>query len=318
MENSKVLCATYPYFYALDPHSISKFPREDWYSYYYSLNITLMVVADGITRDCLDQNTGEVYPVDKHNIDKSARDYPLDLNPAGRAAKVFCLELALYIQQKRAEINVNNATSILREAVVQSNHQLKKLQNKLGLSSKVDYLYNDLAGCVASGALILGNKLLWFAQTDCRLGIIRDEQIFFLSNNYMQNFIDACQNDVKIKDNIWIENESRVVVRRDYRNKVSNPSSYGAFTGESEAIDFVHFGIVDLEQDDIIFCASDGLEVYLDNLDKQILGGFTQAIIDSSNLSSLIPFENFRNKLFEANPGKMNYAKESTITVTKI
>ncbi len=102
-----------------------------------------------------------------------------------------------------------------------------------------DYLENDYYGAVASCMHIENNILDYAYICDCGL-IIYDKEgnVKFQTEDEKELYSDPYINQIGIP---WNLPEARVIVRRDYRNNLSNIKdgkcvSYGALTGEESAI----------------------------------------------------------------------------------
>lgn len=104
--------------------------------------------------------------------------------------------------------------------------------------------------------------------------------------------------------------ESRVIVRRDYRNNSSNIQdgkcvSYGAITGEEAAIEFIKTGQFELSDDDIIAVCSDG---------------FTNFLHDRCFISQILNFEKAEFERYIENESRSDYGKygkEKTLVLFK-
>lgn len=222
------------------------FPIED--QYYASGNIA--VVADGITRDPIGiSDFSLVSP--KELLDK----YP---NPSGA-------ELAA----KAIIESFHDFKGDLKQHLIYANKKVKTLND--ANISECDYLQNDYYGAVASCAYIDNNILHWAYICDCgiivfdSLGNIKfqtDDDKEKTSDPYINNTIGTT----------WNLPESRVIVRRDYRNNINNIQdgkcvSYGAITGEENAINFIKAGSLELQKDDIVIIYTDGFRSYLHEKD---------------------------------------------------
>ena len=186
------------------------------------------------------------------------------------------------------------------------NESVRKLNNKYIL--KCDYLENDYYGAVASCISIKNNILDYAYICDCgvivydRLGSIR-----FQTKDDKNLYSDPYINKIGIP---WNLPESRVIVRRDYRNNLSNIQdnkcvSYGAITGEESAIKFIKTGQVELADGDIIVVYSDG---------------FTNFLHDKEFISQILDFDKEKFEKFIENKSKIDcekYGKEKTLILFK-
>ena len=106
----------------------------------------------------------------------------------------------------------------------------------------------------------------------------------------------------------WHLPESRVIVRRDFRNNPNNIKdgkcvSYGAITGEDEALNFIRYGSKKIENGDLILLYSDGFSNFLHEKD----------FIDEIKKFDKNSFENFVNNKSTTNYDL--YGKEKTIVL---
>lgn len=213
------------------------FPIED--QYYAKDNIA--IVADGITTD-----PGGVTDLSEYSFEELIKRYP---RPSGA-------ELA-----SKEIINTfrNSTTSSLKERLIECNKAVKKLNNKY--IKKCDYLQNDYYGAVASCCKIQKQSLEYAYICDCGIIIYnKDGEIKFQTENDKEVYSDPYINNIRIP---WNKKEARVIVRRDFRNNISNIKnkrciSYGPLQGEDSAEKFIRCGKVNLDKEDIILVYSDG------------------------------------------------------------
>lgn len=201
-------------------------------------------VADGITRD-------PVSPIDFGNLSQEQllKNYP---NPSGAtmAAKLFCKEFSEFTGKEKS----------IKESFIYANNAISDLNKKH--INKVDYLVNDFYACVASAGIIRENKLYWGQIGDCGIIIFDKEgKVKFKTENGLASFLEY----INGKEELWGKPKRRKLIRSQFRN---NPKqiidgevvSYGALTGEKAAEFFMKFGVVDLEEGDLIVFYSDGFE----------------------------------------------------------
>lgn len=259
------------------------FPIEDQY---YADN-TSAIVADGITRD----------PVGIFDLSEISFEEMLKLYPRPSGA-----ELAA----KTIIETFSKSEGCLLEKLTICNQEVKKL-NDLHIS-RCDYLQNDYYGAVASCINIEGNKLHYAYICDC--GVIvydKDGKIKFQTEDDKELYSDPYINQIGIP---WNLPDARVIIRRDYRNNLGNIQdkhcvSYGALTGEEDAISFIRTGTIDLENTDTVVIYSDGFTNLLQ------LPEFIKLVInfDSNN------FEEYIEKISKSNYEK--YGKEKTLLIMK-
>lgn len=218
-----------------------EFPIED--QFYASE--TEAIVADGITRD----------PIGISNLSTcSPKDflerYP---RPSGAelAAKAIC-------------DTFSKTNGSLMEKLIKCNESVRKLNNKY--ISKCDYLENDYYGAVASCISIEKYILNYAYVCDCGITIYdKLGNIKFQTKDDKELYSDPYIDKIGIS---WNLPESRVIVRRDYRNNPNNIQdnkcvSYGAITGEKLAIEFIKTGQFEISDGDIIAVYSDGFKNFL-------------------------------------------------------
>ncbi len=236
------------------------FPIED--QFYASENEA--IIADGITRDpigindfslCTKQDFLEKYP-----------------RPSGAelAARVIC-------------DTFSKTQGTLMEKLIECNKNVHILNEKY--INKCDYLQNDYYGAVASCINIENNILNYAYICDCGV-IVYDNlgNIKFQTDNDKEIYSDPFINNIGIS---WNLPEARVIVRRDYRNNLNNIQngkcvSYGAITGEEEAIQFIQHGQLFLEKNDLILLYSDGFINFLHDKEFiKLLLNFKQEMIEN-------------------------------------
>ena len=259
------------------------FPVEDQY---YAAETTA-IVADGITRDPIGI-TDFSSATPKQFVEKYPRPSGAEL-----AAKVIC-----------DTFSKTNGSLIKR--LIKCNEGVRKLNHKYIL--KCDYLENDYYGAVASCIGIKNNILNYAYICDCGI-IVYDKlgNIKFQTNDDKELYSDPYINKIGIS---WNLPESRVIVRRDYRNNLSNIQdnkcvSYGAITGEESAIKFIKTGQVELADGDIIVVYSDG---------------FTNFLHDKEFISQILDFDKEKFEKFIENKSKIDcekYGKEKTLILFK-
>lgn len=221
------------------------FPIED--QFYVNDNVDEAIVADGITRDPVG-----ISDFSLHSFDEFIRNYP---RPSGGE-----------IAAKTIVDTFKNSKGSLRERLIKCNNEVRKINDKY--IKKCDYLENDYYGAVTSCIKIEGNILHYAFICDCGV-IVYDKygNIKFKTDDEKELFSDPYINKIGIP---WNLKESRVIVRRDYRNNLNNIKnnkcvSYGALTGEKDAIDFIRTGEVELLPSDIVVLYSDGFVNFLEN-----------------------------------------------------
>lgn len=246
------------------------------------------IVADGITRDPI--GISDLSGLTQQDF---LENYP---KPSGGflAAKEICNTFS-------------NTVGTLKDRLIKCNNNLKKLNAKYIL--KCDYLENDYYGAVASCITIKNNILDYAYICDCGI-IVYDSlgNIKFQTEDDKKLHSDPFINQLGIS---WNLPEARIIVRRDYRNNLSNIHngkciSYGALTGEDSAISFIRNGQIQLVSGDIVLVYSDG---------------FNNFLHDKDFISQIINFQkdNFESYIkIKSQSDYENYGKEKTIVLFKI
>ena len=108
----------------------------------------------------------------------------------------------------------------------------------------------------------------------------------------------------------WNLPESRVIIRRDYRNNLNNIIngrciSYGALTVEATAVHFIREGKIKFDIGDTVVVYSDGFSPLLNTDD------FIKQMLNFNKIS----FENYIDEISKSNCQK--YGKEKTLVIMK-
>ena len=228
-------------------------PREDSYSFNESNGLVSIAVADGITRD-----PEELLP-DVTTLKGKARfallyrlrqETTLGKSHATETADMFTSEFT-YSPEKASKRAV-------KEKFEQANQKIKEYNAKNFPAP--DYVLNDLAGCTASGALIQGRECFYGFICDSGFAVFNDKGDLILKER--DKMIDAGEN---IPGFSWLDSERRAYFRKHFRNAPKNSVngnlvSYGALTGESEAMRYVKTGHHDLKERELVMVYTDGLE----------------------------------------------------------
>ena len=217
-----------------NPKYEPKHPEEDSFKYYLGKNRILVAVADGITRDLM----GGKYPKP---------------SPAKRAADLFCTSFIEQLKNKKIHM------SSIKNSFGYINRKIKELNKKNNL--KPDYLENDFWGCVGVGGIIENNQLYYGFIADCGVCVFDNKgKLIFRTENEGPNSKGSIDKDVAKKYKTGFKfPEGRKIIRSLYRNNPSNPLSYGAFTGEKNALYFLRTGKSQLNNGDYVLFYSDGM-----------------------------------------------------------
>lgn len=222
----------------------SKKPQED--SFKHTDN--LFVVADGITRDPINSKDFSTL-----TFETFFDNYP-NPSPARTAADNF------------VDSVLSSFSGDLKEVYYLSNSSIKELNE--ARNPIPDFLENDYWACVAATAYINENKLYWSVIGDCRVKVFdKDNKVKFESPNSVEIFEKYffSKDNPRFANFDWKKPEDRILIRKEFRNNpkqiVNNKCvSYGAITGERDALDFMHFGELELDSGDLVLVYSDGFE----------------------------------------------------------
>ena len=182
---------------------------------YYATTRNLFCVADGVTRDLID-GTSLKYPSTKEEAQAVIEKYP---NPSGATlASTIC-----------ATSFIKYASSIDKVSEDSVLEVLKKINSDIGEINKsrtnIDYVKEDLYGCVAVGGIITDDYLYCFSIGDCRIKLLDDNfNTTFDTENLNHNllpyeepkeFIDLYKDEWK-----WENPKYREYYRKNIRNNV--------------------------------------------------------------------------------------------------
>lgn len=202
-------------------------PQEDVLNFDEKLGIFL--VADGITRT------------------PGSSGYP-DPSPAKLAADRF-LETAMDVLRRGPSTEEG-----MREACRAGNQSVRDLNVELGLWDHCDYWENDFAGAVFAGLLLKDTNFVWGFMTDC--GIVHlssDGKILWMTEDRLAPVRQYFPPPPQTK-------ERQISIRRDLRNRPSSgmDRTYGAFTGEEEALSYLEVGTRSFNAGDTLLVFTDG------------------------------------------------------------
>lgn len=231
-------------------------PREDAYRHSESGNFSVISVADGITRD---PTNGTLPDVNKLSGKIRFRlGYPRP-SPAFYVASIFCKGFDSNLNLVHSQNNKIGEDQIF-EAFRLSNQVIRNINGNF--FPNPDYLKNDLAGCVASGAVINGRDIFYGYIADCGFCVFDGKgDLKFKTVNEGPNSKGSIDEDVFKKHGTSFElPEGRKIIRSLYRNNPAEPLSYGALTGETSALEYIRTGHFELKEGDIPMVFTDGLE----------------------------------------------------------
>ena len=246
-------------------------PFEDSYAYgKRSDGAFILIVADGITRD--PKNMSKL--PNKKNLLGMLQffyNYPRP-SPAKQAVDNFINNFIPSVSISR-DISRN----LILEGMNDGNKSLRFYNESLCIRpDTVDYLENDYAACVAAAALIdsLETRMIWASIADCRVRIFNSKgNITFESPQEGPNSKGSIDEDIMKKyQTRFIVPYGRRKIREEYRNNPQEPLSYGAFTGEKSALQYIKSGEQKINFDDRIIVHTDGVE------EAVISGAFADAL----------------------------------------
>lgn len=269
-----------------------KHPREDSFRYYCDKERTLVIVADGITRDPTGMK--ELPDIEeKEKIKEVAKNYPRP-SPAKMTADLFCKSFIRYAKAKKSSID------LIKNSLKEVNGKIKELNEKN--NPKPDYLENDFWACVGVVGAITNNNLYYGFIADCGVAIFdKNGKLKFRTENQGPNSKGNIDKDVRKRyETSFKFPEGRKIIRSLYRNNPLNPLSYGAFTGEKNALHFIKTGKFQLNKEDYIIFYSDGMFPFL----------YSKKFDISKKFGSL-------EKYIERNVGKIN-GGEGTLVAIKL
>ena len=215
-------------------------PQEDAFRYQVDEDskTVIVVVADGITRDPIGA-TFLPTPTDPN--------YPKP-SKATEVANIFCESLVSFLRDSPPSLKS------LNQAFVRANEEIRNPNRGID----IDYLKNDFAACVGVGGVIHENLLYYGYIGDCGLAVFdRKGTLQFQTKDEgpsKEIGKQARREGKKWSDPVW-----RAHVRKHYRNNPSEPLSYGAFTGEETAMDFLRTGRYGIREGSTIIFYTDGV-----------------------------------------------------------
>lgn len=276
----------------------------------------ILVVADGITRDCRNGKPAYIGLNRPFASASTIISYPRP-SPARMAAEIS-VSTVKEVLSESSDIG----REAIQRAAMATNESLRKLGSKLGLTTdNCDYLSRDFPGCVLSVAVLERrderNVVIWGFIGDCSVAVF-DAAGRIVGNKQtpteglsrhkprvarlveMQVGLECSQ-----KPN-WDNPVLRRIVRSRFRNNPSEELSYGALTGESwEKIEpYFKTGLWEIESGQVIATYTDGVgEIlldsrnvshvanYLKNRDFDGLDGFLKGQVKSEGTLCLLTVE---------------------------
>lgn len=189
----------------------------------------IFLVADGVTRT------------------PGPSGYP-NPSPAKLAADRF-LEISLDVLRRGTR-----TAEVLREACRAGNQGVRALNEELGLSGHCDYWERDLASAVFSGLTLAEGEFVWGFLTDCGVAqLSANGEILWMTEDRLAPVRQYFPPPPQTK-------ERQISIRRDLRNRPSSgmDRTYGAFTGEEEALSYLEVGTRSFNAGDTLLVFTDG------------------------------------------------------------
>ncbi len=264
-------------------------PREDSHGYELKHNgSAVLAVADGITRDPLKMlflpdiskvkrmmtsPSGKKIKEILSHYSSGLKELPGTINfylnypnpsPAKRSSEIMVNHFIDYLSTSNVLFNELNQ-EIVMEGYKEANMGIRFYNESLGIRpDTVDYLEKDYAGCVAAGAIVDEKReyLAYGFIADCRIRVFNEKGDLVLETpNEGPNSKGSIDDDIKKKFGANFSAPlGRRIIRESYRNKIKERLSYGALTGEDNALSYVKTGCHILNENDRIILHTDGLE----------------------------------------------------------
>ena len=230
---------------------IALMPTEDSFS--MDLKNRIFAVADGVTRDPY-----EFLP-DIHTLLGKIRfsfGYPRP-SPAEIASDIFTQTFPLVLRDYELANRDENA---IRTAFEEANKKIGEWNAQH--TPNPDYVLEDFAGCVASGAQLNQGLIYLGFLTDCGVAIFDEKgNLKFRTENQGPDKHDKyIWQDERLQKIDWRNPEARKIVRKDYRNNPSEEHSFGVLTGEKTAMHYVRTATQEIKPNEHLIVYSDGLE----------------------------------------------------------
>ena len=186
---------------------------------------SIFIVMDGISRS-------------KEEIAKSKQSI------ARMVAETFANTIHQYISTSPVAIDdFSKAKMVLREGFRVANLKVKEL-----LENNKEMYSGELPGAVGIVAVIIDRMLVYGSVGDCMGILVRGNQKIIFSQKQTTFAFDILE----------VEND-RQCLMENYVNNINSEYGYGVVNGQDEAIDFFNISYVNLDKNDVIFLASDGV-----------------------------------------------------------
>lgn len=175
--------------------------------------------------------------------DKINGKYPSP-SPAREVSELFAKEAYDYLKKSDGKYELK----YIKDAFIKGNEAIEHYNIKY---------YDFLPGTVGIVCCIYKDRLYYGYIGDCYGRLIRNDEILVFTK---------CQTE---KIAIHKKEYSSKEIRNEICNNIKHPYGYGVLTGQKEALDFVVFGEYCLNNVDMVFLSSDGIEPFLAGLSRE-------------------------------------------------
>ncbi|MDP3685705.1 MAG: hypothetical protein Q8R32_02640 [bacterium] len=159
------------------------------------------------------------------------------------------------------------------EACRIGNQRIRELNEQLGFWNHTDYLERDLAGAVFAGAWLRDDELLWAVLADCGVAALLPTGT--MAWETADQLVPVRQHFPKpsTREERFETSPRAIEVRRDFRNKPSRglDRTYGVFTGEDEALQYLETGSRTLSLGETMLVFTDGIRPFFSDAEFRSL-----------------------------------------------
>lgn len=205
-------------------------PNDD----YYCMAGRVFAVADGVSR-----------------TPYSKAQYPAT---SQLAAAIFCIEVTCALEKGKA----------FEQAFAHANGAIVEMNKAKGITPEtLEYLLRDYVSCMGVAGMLskeVQNRFSYGYVGDCGILVYGADGLpIYMSENdvfVLETFRE--------QRGFATQDERRIWWRHDMRNRPdARYMTYGALTGELEALSYLRTGFVDLQPGDIVILFSDGMYPFL-------------------------------------------------------
>ncbi len=175
--------------------------------------------------------------------DKINGKYP-NPSPAKEVSELFAKVSYDYLKKRDGKYELNH----VKTAFIKGNEAIERYNIKY---------HGFLPGTVGIVCCIYKDKLYYGYIGDCYGRLIKTDKV---------SIFTQCQTDKIVTHKREYNSEE---IRNKICNNVKHPYGYGVLTGQKEALDFIVFGEYYLNNVDMIFLSSDGMESFLTRLSRK-------------------------------------------------